>query len=166
LGGSASRVAADAKHGRDLLAGLTKLGFDEIAIRKGHRYLTVVVDHHSGRLVWAHAGRDRRTVEKFLDLLGQDRLKQTQLVSCDNAAWITGPISERCPNAVICLDPWVRHEALPVRVGCETPPPGCRGSPRKLRAARPWSMPVRISCSEALKQAQPTACSRRRTIGI
>jgi len=29
----------------------------------------------------------------------------------------------------------VRHEALLVRVGCETPPPGCRGSPVKLRAA-------------------------------
>jgi hypothetical protein len=28
----------------------------------------------------------------------------------------------------------VRHEALQVRVGCETPPPGCRGSPVKLRA--------------------------------
>jgi transposase len=66
----------------------------------------VVVDHHTGRLVWAHAGRDRATVEKFLDLLGQDRLKQIQLVSCDNAAWITAPISERCPNAIICLDPW------------------------------------------------------------
>ena len=28
----------------------------------------------------------------------------------------------------------VRHEALQVRVGCETPPLGCRGSPMKLRA--------------------------------
>ena len=27
-------------------------------------------------------------------------------MSCDNASWITGPVSERCPNAVICLDPW------------------------------------------------------------
>ena len=33
-----------------------------------------------------------------------------------------------------CFDDIVRHEALPVRVGCETPPPGCRGSPAKLRA--------------------------------
>jgi DNA replication protein DnaC len=32
------------------------------------------------------------------------------------------------------LEDFVRHEALPVRVGCETPPPGCRGSPVKLRA--------------------------------
>ena len=106
VGRVCERVAAEAKKGRDLFAGLERLGFDEISIRKGHRYLTVVVDHHTGRLVWAHAGRDRKTVEKFLDLLGKERCEQIQLVSCDNASWITGPVSERCPNAVICLDPW------------------------------------------------------------
>ena len=79
---------------------------DEISIRKGQRYLTVVVDHDSGRLVWAGAGRDRKTVEKFLDLLGKERCKQIKLVSCDMASWITGPIGERCPNASVCYDPF------------------------------------------------------------
>ena len=99
-------MSAEAKAGRDLLAGLTERGFDEISIRKGQKYLTVVVDHHSGRLVWAAFGRDRKTVEKFLDLLGEERCKQIRLVSCDDAEWITRPIAERCPQAVICLDPW------------------------------------------------------------
>jgi transposase len=94
-----------------------------------------VVCHDSGRLVWAHPGRDRNTVEKFLDLLGDERCERIELVSCDMAEWITRPVAERCPNAAVCYDPFVRHEALPVRVGCETPPPGCRGSPEKLRAA-------------------------------
>jgi transposase len=66
----------------------------------------VVVDHHTGRLVWAAFGRDRKTVEKFLDLLGEERCQQIRLVSCDDAEWITRPVSERCPDAVICLDPW------------------------------------------------------------
>jgi transposase len=66
----------------------------------------VVVDHHTGRLVWAHAGRNRATVEKFLDLLGEERCKQIKLISCDDAEWITRPVSERRPNATICLDPW------------------------------------------------------------
>jgi transposase len=65
VGRVCERVAAEAKQRRDLFAGLKRLGFDEISIRKGHRYLTVVVDHHTGRLVWAHGGRDRKTVEKF-----------------------------------------------------------------------------------------------------
>jgi transposase len=106
VGRICERVSAEAKAGRDLYANLTKLGFDEISIRKGQKYLTVVVDHHTGRLVWASFGRDRKTVEKFLDLLGEQRCKQIQLVSCDDADWITLPIAERCPNAEICLDPW------------------------------------------------------------
>jgi transposase len=106
VGSICERVAGEAGAQRDLLAGLSRLGFDEISVRKGHRYLTVVVDHDSGRLVWAHPGRDRRTVEKFLDLLGAERCEQVELVSCDDAEWITRPITERCPNAVICLDPF------------------------------------------------------------
>jgi transposase len=106
VGRICERVSAEAKAGRDLLAGLTELGFDEISIRKGQKYLTVVVDHRSGRLVWASFGRDRKTVEKFLDLLGEERCKQIRLVSCDDAEWITRPVAERCPNAEICLDPW------------------------------------------------------------
>ena len=45
--------------------------------------------------------------------------------------------SEGLPHAEVCFDPFhvvkVRHEALSIRVGCETPPSGCRGSPVKLR---------------------------------
>lgn len=100
------RVMADQKQGRDLFADVRRLGFDEISVRKGQKYLTVVVDHHSGRLLWAHAGRDRRTVEKFLDLLGDERCARIELVSCDDAEWITRPVAARCPNAVICLDPF------------------------------------------------------------
>jgi transposase len=137
VGWICQRVASEAHAQRDLLAGLERLGFDEISVRKGQRYLTVVVDHDTGRLVWAHPGRDRKTVEKFLDLLGKDRLKLITPVSCDDADWLTRPVAERRENAVICLDPShivkVRHEALPVRAGCKTLPPGCRGSPVKLR---------------------------------
>jgi transposase len=79
---------------------------DEISHRKGQRYLTVVVDHHTGRLVWAAPGRDRRSVEAFLDALGPQRCAQLELVSADMAGWISGPIAERCPNAVRCVDPF------------------------------------------------------------
>ncbi|MCA1699440.1 MAG: ISL3 family transposase, partial [Actinobacteria bacterium] len=90
----------------DLLAGLRRIGIDEISHRTGQRYLTVVVDHDSGRLVWAAPGRDRKTVEAFLDALGQERCKQIELVSCDMASWIAGPVAERCPGAVRCVDPF------------------------------------------------------------
>ena len=36
-----TRVVADGRDTNDLLAGLSRIGIDEIAYRKGHRYLTV-----------------------------------------------------------------------------------------------------------------------------
>ena len=106
VGWICERVMAEQLAGRDLYSGLKRIGIDEISIRKGQRYLTVVVDHDTGRLVWAAAGRDKQTVTSFLDLLGAERCKQLRLVSCDMASWITTPIGERCPNATVCYDPF------------------------------------------------------------
>ena len=106
VGGIVERVADEAQRDLDLLAGLRRVGIDEISHRRGQRYLTVVVCHDTGRLVWAAAGRDRRTVEAFLDALGEARCQQLQLVSADMAAWVAGPITERCPRAELCLDPF------------------------------------------------------------
>jgi transposase len=106
VGSICERVAAEAQREVDLLAGLKRIGIDEISHRKGQRYLTVVVCHDTGRLVWAAAGRDRATVERFLDELGEERCSQIELVSCDMAAWISGPIADRLPNAERCVDPF------------------------------------------------------------
>ncbi len=35
----------------DRFADLRRIGIDEISYKKGHRYLTVVVDHDSRRLI-------------------------------------------------------------------------------------------------------------------
>jgi transposase len=106
VGGILERVADEAQREVDLLAGLKRIGIDEISHRRGQRYLTVVVDHDTGRLVWAAAGRDRRTVDAFLDALGTERCMQIELVSADMAVWVAGPIAERCPQAELCLDPF------------------------------------------------------------
>ena len=106
VGGVIERVAAEAMREVDLLDGLRRIGIDEISHRKGQRYLTVVVDHHTGRLVWAASGRDRKTVLAFFDALGEQRCKQIELVSADMASWISGPITERVPDAIRCVDPF------------------------------------------------------------
>lgn len=106
VGAICERVCDEARLEVDLLDGLRRIGIDEISHRKGQRYLTVVVDHDTGRLVWAAAGRDRKTVEAFLDELGQERCKQIELVSCDMASWIAGPVADRLPDAVRCVDPF------------------------------------------------------------
>ena len=106
VGQICERVVTEAQREVDLLDGLRRIGIDEISHRKGHRYLTIVVDHDTGRLVWAAPGRDRKTVESFFDALGEQRCKQITLVSCDMASWISGPVAERLPGAVRCVDPF------------------------------------------------------------
>lgn len=100
------RVVTERAGKTDLLAGLKRIGIDEIAYRKGQRYLTCVVDHDTGRLVWAAEGRNSETVLKFFDALGAERTKQLTHVSADGAAWIHAPVRQRAPQAVLCLDPF------------------------------------------------------------
>jgi transposase len=106
VGRMVTRVAQEAGQDIDRLAGLRRIGIDEISHRKGHRYLTVVVDHDTGRLVWAAPGHDEQTLERFFDALGTDRAGQLTHVSADAAAWIANAVAARCPQAVLCLDPF------------------------------------------------------------
>ncbi len=104
VGAIITRVVADARVAKDPFDGLRRIGIDEISYRRGHKYLTVVVDHDSGRLVWAAVGRDKATLEQFFDLLGEERSALITLVSADAAEWIATVVRERCANATLCAD--------------------------------------------------------------
>jgi len=106
VGAIVTRVVADAETKTDRFANLRRIGIDEISYKRGHRYLTVVVDHDSGVLLWAHPGRDQKTLEKFFDRLGEERCAQITLVSADAAEWIANAVAARCPHAELCLDPF------------------------------------------------------------
>ena len=66
----------------------------------------MVVDHDTGRLVWAAPGRDEQTLEGFFDALGPQRCEGIELVSADAAEWIAAVVARRCPAAVRCADPF------------------------------------------------------------
>lgn len=88
------------------LDGLARIGIDEISYRRGRLFLTVIVDHDTGHLVWAEPGRDRATLHRFFDDLGPRRSAQITHVSADSATWISEVVSNRCPRAVQCADPF------------------------------------------------------------
>ena len=105
---------------RDVLAGLRRIGIDEMSHRKGQRYLTCVVDQGSGRLVWAAPGRNSDNLHRFLDQLGPDRAAALTHVSPDGAQWIHDTVTARAPQAVLGLDPfhvvgWATRELDKVR---------------------------------------------------
>jgi transposase len=99
-----TRVWDDIDAIHDRLAGLRRIGIDEISYKRGHRYLTVVVDHDTGRLLWAAPGHDGDTLREFFDALGPKRCAQITAVTADAARWIAEVVAERCPNAVRCAD--------------------------------------------------------------
>lgn len=104
VGSIITRVQADIDATVDRFDGLRRIGIDEISYKRGHRYLTVVVDHDTGRLVWAAVGRDEATLATFFDLVGPQRCALITQVSADAANWIAATVKACCPNAVVCAD--------------------------------------------------------------
>ena len=106
VGSIVTRVNADIDAAVDRFADLHRIGIDEISYKRGHRYLTVVVNHDTGALVWAKAGRDDKTLASFFDLLGHERSARITHVTADAADWIERVVARRCPQAVRCADPF------------------------------------------------------------
>jgi transposase len=106
VGSIVTRVNADIDATIDRLEGLRRIGIDEISYKRGHRYLIVVVDHDSGRLVWAGPGRNDAALHAFFDELGADRAALLTHVSADMADWIARVVSLRAPDALRSADPF------------------------------------------------------------
>lgn len=111
-----ARLVADNRRDDSRLDGLFKLGVDEIRYKRGHKYLTIVADHDSGRVVWVAEGRTKKALASFFELLGPTRCELVQAVSMDMTTIYREAAREAVPNAVICLDQfhamkWV-NEAL------------------------------------------------------
>ena len=104
VSGIVTRVVTERAGQVDRLAGLRRIGIDEISYRKGQRYLLVVTDHDTGRLVWAGKDRTKETLGRFFDDLGAGRAAQLTHVSADGAEFIHTIVAERAPRAVLRLD--------------------------------------------------------------
>jgi transposase len=85
---------------------LIRIGVDEISYRRGHKYLTLVVDHDTGDVVWAAKGRDRAALGQFFAQLGPDRVAQLKAVSMDLGGPYRFETQLRAPHAQIAIDPF------------------------------------------------------------
>jgi len=88
------------------LEGVFDLGVDEISYKRGHQYLTVVADHHSGRVLHVAEGRTQAALQSFFDLLGPERCAQVRAISMDMATVWRQPCADNIPQAAICFDPF------------------------------------------------------------
>lgn len=60
-----------------------RIGVNEIAYEKGHKYLTVVRDLGSGRVIWVKEGREKETLDKFFTELGKRRCERIVVAVID-----------------------------------------------------------------------------------
>jgi len=88
----------------DQLNGLTHIGVDELSYRKHHKYVTIVTDHVTGRVVWAREGKNADTLKAFFADLGSERSARLEAVTIDMSQAYISAVSESAKNATIIFD--------------------------------------------------------------
>jgi transposase len=104
VGRIVARVVAERLDERRLAA-LVCVGVDEISYRRHQRYLTSVVDHTTGAIVWCAPGRNAATLQAFFDELG-DRKQTIRAISIDMSGGYEKAIRDNLPDAQIAFDPF------------------------------------------------------------
>jgi len=87
---------------------LFEIGVDDVSWRRRHKYLTLVSDHRSRKIVWGREGRDTATLDKFFTELGPERSGELTAVSMDMSAAYAKSVRKpgHATRAIICYDPY------------------------------------------------------------
>jgi len=100
----------------DRLSGLRTIGIDELSYRRHHQYVTIVTDHDTGKIVWAHEGKNAQTLDKFFAQLGAERCAQVRAVTIDMSQPYIKSIKAHAPDAILVFDRFhvqrLAHDAL------------------------------------------------------
>ncbi len=84
--------------------GLRFLAVDEVAVHKGHTYMTTVLDLETGRMVWIGRDRTKASLMSFFAELTAEQLSGIEAVATDMASWYREAIKEACPRAALVYD--------------------------------------------------------------
>jgi len=84
----------------------TRIGIDEICYRHPHKYLTVIGDHDTGKVVHIEPGRDTQALTNFFTLQSDSERSAISVASMDGARAWHRTTEQWAPNARICLDPF------------------------------------------------------------
>jgi len=93
-----------AQYGQPDYNGLRILAVDEISIRKGHSYLTVVLDYETGRVVYVGKQRKARTLKRFFNQLTTKQRKAIEAVVMDMWDPYINAVKKKLPGAQIVFD--------------------------------------------------------------
>jgi transposase len=85
------------------LKDVTHIAIDEIALKKGHKYLTVVMDLHSGRVIFVGDGKGADALLPFWKRLKRSRANIVAVCSDMSSAY-TSAIRHHLPEAIHVFD--------------------------------------------------------------
>src|SRR4051794_19764231 len=91
------------RFGKPKLHKLREIAIDEIAIGKGHRYVTVVLNLHSGAVVFVGDGKGVEALESFWKRLRRARAR-IKAVATDMSAAYLRAVRDNLPQAVHVFD--------------------------------------------------------------
>ena len=149
----------------DPLDGLTHIGIDELSYRRHHEYVTVIVDHVRGGVVWAHPGKNAETLNTFFKELGKERCARLEAVTLDMSAAYLRAVTEASPQARVIFDRFhvqrLAHDALDEvrREQVREADPEDRAALKRTRFAlhkNPWN----LSALETAKVAEVQKANR------
>jgi transposase len=98
------KAALQREFGTTNYEGIKRLAIDEIAVKKGHQYMTVVLDYDTGRVVWMGEGRQIATLDSFFETMPADIRTGIQAVAIDMWDPYVASIKKWCPRADIVFD--------------------------------------------------------------
>lgn len=85
---------------------LEEIGIDETSYKKGHKYMTVIINHKTGDLIWAKKGHGKAILSAFFEELTEEQRANIKYVTADGARWIASCVEKYCPKAKRCIDPF------------------------------------------------------------
>lgn len=98
------KAALQRDFGETRYEGLTRLAIDEIAVKKGHQYMTVVLDYDTGRVVWMGKDRQIASLDAFFAEMPLQVRESIQAVAIDMWDPYIAAIKKWCPQADIVFD--------------------------------------------------------------
>ena len=93
-------------HTEDDIDNLVKIGFDETSIKKGHNYVTTMVDLDKRRVLFATEGKGADCIEKSVEFLNEKSVNVNSInhVCIDMSPSFISGCHEYLPNASVTFD--------------------------------------------------------------
>lgn len=85
---------------------LYRIGVDEVCYRHPHKYLTIIGDHDTGKVVHVEPGRGSDSITNFYLQQTDSERAAVDVVSMDAAPAWRSPTETYLPNATTCIDPF------------------------------------------------------------